>query len=506
MGIGLVRAPCALFGQTSESSYCLSIGNHGLSGFLRAPGAGCADSFGARTKRTMLSYHELLRQRMKEQEQQQKEQQQRQQHEDEHGRPFQEQSLAEPSSAFRASYFAQATLPGRPYSPPLVFDDPALIASAPFPYYSPRSRYGSPTSSFRSPRPVSPIEVRPAATPRTSAGRSKLMAESKKWEIAEAHRVQRSQRGYNICSLKGQWQSDVTIATQKARDERLQALEDSREMHRQLVDEIGREGKDHAEELKRQTREGRQAWKHHGRALHEANENTERVRAVIQHLHAGRRAQAAEYVTARRQAEQEKTQELAELIMTTRSRAEHNRERTEGRKRAASAITLQLRSTNVVAMRERLLECEDEVRQNKGAEEERRKTSRDGVAKVLAPINVKEFKAQERARKAQVAARLRAQSQANLEMARASFDEEDLRKRNMHDAVRRAATDGFGDHWQAAYSSVAHSGTSLMSAARDEGIHGFKHDLPSARSPAGRWLREYAQTRVLSGSPRGITV
>ena len=425
-----------------------------------------------------------------------KEQQQRQQHEDEHGRPFQEQSLAEPSSAFRASYVAQATQPGRPYSPPLVFEDPDLIASAPFPYYSPRSRYGSL-------RPVSPIEVRPAATPRTSTGRSKLMAESHKWEFAEAHRVQRIQRGYNICSLKGQWQSDVTIATQKARDERLQALEDSREMHRQLVDEIGREGKDHAEELNRQTREGRQAWKHHGRALHEANENTERVRAVIQHLHAGRQAQAAEYVTARRQAEQEKAQELAELIMTTRSRAERNRERTARRKRAASAITLQLRSTNVVAMRERLLECEDEVRQNKGAEQERRKTSRDGVAKALAPINVKEFKAQERARKAQVAARLRAQSQANLEKARASFDEEDLRKRNMHDAVRRAATDGFGDHWQAAYSSVAHSGTSLMSAARDEGIRGFKHDLPSARSPAGRWLREYAQTRVLSGSPRG---
>ena len=76
------------------------------------------------------------------------------------------------------------------------------------------------------------------------------------------------------------------------------------------------------------------------------------------------------------------------------------------------------------------------------------------------------------------------------------------RRRRLHDGVRKAETDGFGDTRVFAYSSVMHSGTSLWSQtsySREEGQRRrrFRHDLPNPKSPSGRWLRDYAN-HVLS--------
>ena len=88
-----------------------------------------------------------------------------------------------------------------------------------------------------------------------------------------------------------------------------------------------------------------------------------------------------------------------------------------------------------------------------------------------------------------------------------AFENEDGRRRQLHDAVRLAATDGFGDDDKRAYSSFKHSGTSISSSAREEGYnHGFKHDLPSARSPAGRWIREYAHAAHHAQLARSRTI
>lgn len=438
----------------------------------------------------------------------------------------------------------------RPYSPPLVYDDPAMISSAPFPFYSPRT--ASP-----SPRPVSPIEVRPAWTPRTSSGRSKLMAESEKWESAEEHRERRNQRDYNVGALKGQRQYARDVEAHRARDARLQALYDSRENHRELVDDIGREGKEHAEELRRQHADAKATWKSRGKARYMANKNTERVREQMEKVHLERAAHVAARSQERREAEQERAREVAERVLATRARADRNRKSTEAKIRSSSAHELrvrlrlwhwrvllcsalptgvlshselprthpspippayeltvlclspwppeQMRSAQVGAARERLMEREEEVREIKGEQLASKQVSRDGVAKALAPSNVREFKAQEQARKSANSARLRELSRSHLERARATFDDEDDRKRRLHDAVRRAATDGFGDQDKAAYSSVVHSGTSIVGCARLEGPHGFKHDLPSARSPAGRWLREYAMA-TLSRANSVVTI
>ena len=144
-------------------------------------------------------------------------------------------------------------------------------------------------------------------------------------------------------------------------------------------------------------------------------------------------------------------------------------------------------------MREGQQGRESNVHQARGQLLASRRESRDTVARSLSPSNVRAFKAQDQARKAQVSSRLRDESRANLLNARMALELEDERRRQLHDRVRRAATRGYGDHAQRAYSSVSHSGTSIFSSARRDGTHPFKHDLPSARSPAGRWLREYAQ-------------
>mmetsp|Transcript_21125 Transcript_21125/g.54092 ORF Transcript_21125/g.54092 Transcript_21125/m.54092 type:complete len:157 (+) Transcript_21125:1094-1564(+) len=143
-------------------------------------------------------------------------------------------------------------------------------------------------------------------------------------------------------------------------------------------------------------------------------------------------------------------------------------------------------------MRERCWEQEDGIRQTKDELLASKQSSYHEVSTAVGPNKVREFKAQERARKAQNSARMRQESRINLDRARMAFEDEDARKRRLHDAVRRAATDGYGDLNKTAYSSFMHSGTSLNSSARHDGQHAYKHDLPSARSPLGKWIRDYA--------------
>ena len=137
----------------------------------------------------------------------------------------------------------------------------------------------------------------------------------------------------------------------------------------------------------------------------------------------------------------------------------------------------------------------------------RRTMLHHGVAGALSPGNVQEFKERERQRKAAQSARMKAQSLRNRELFELAKREDEERRRRLHDGVRKAATDGHGDRRSTAYSSVMHSGTSLWSHSREEGQrHRFRHDLPNPRSPAGKWLREYAQAVVSARPSRSNSV
>ena len=371
-----------------------------------------------------------------------------------------------------------------------ISDSYSLVDSIPWPYHSPRTAYSwSPRSACTSPL----SDVRPQWTPRTSAGRAKLMTESKKWERAEDERqrkahhehlkYQRSQHGF-------QSKSDRVFI---AREDKLNALQDSREAHCKAIHAVGRVVKARAEELRQQHIQGQQAWQARGRALHSVNNNSERVRGQRDKLHQERSAHSAARAAERRRHEAERALERAEHIRVSRERAARNRRITQDRVRVSSTRSLESRERGVDDMRETQLAREEERFQTMHQKREANREKRDGVAKALSPMNVRDFKAREQARKAQVSARMREQSIKNgREFLQARLADME-RKTRQHDAVRRSAIEGYGDHVETAYSSVAHSGTSLLSSARDDGPHPFKHDLPTVLSPSGRWLRGYAQ-------------
>lgn len=218
------------------------------------------------------------------------------------------------------------------------------------------------------------------------------------------------------------------------------------------------------------------------------------MRRQLEKLRESRAAQVAELQRERQRGEIERQEETAERCRMTRMRAEANRMRNMQRIRGASARELARREGDVDDARDLAQMRVAERDQTRDALRERNRSSRDSVYATSAPENVRDFKEQERMRKAERSARLKAESTAcslALDEARRIEDE---RKRALHDAVRKAALGGFGDRSKTAYSDYRHSGTSLRSHSRREGApHGFRHELPSARSPAGRWLREYAR-------------
>lgn len=249
-----------------------------------------------------------------------------------------------------------------------------------------------------------------------------------------------------------------------------------------------------------QHRQKQRAWEAKGRALPRATDNTERVRSQIEKMHAQRAAAVAARTAERLRAEREKDEEHAALVHATRVRAQEARARQAERVRSSSAHAHSQREGVVGSMREQQSAHEDQIHTSRQHEADAHREQRDGIARVLSPGNVRDFKAQEQARKAQRAERLKAEREEQRRRLDAARRDEDERKRQLHNAVRKAALDGFGDREKTAYSSYMHSGTSHQSLARDDGRHDYKHDLPSSRAPYGRWLREYAKLSASSTS------
>jgi hypothetical protein len=318
------------------------------------------------------------------------------------------------------------------------------------------------------------------------------MMESTNWELAEDEReLQRTRDRQIEASHDRRRRLTAALA-----DQRRDKLQRSRELHRRLVDRVGSEAKAYSDDCRRQTLDARSAWEQTARALPRAQQNNERARRQVERVHAERAAVVAARTADRLRAEHEQQEEAAERQRATRARAEANRRGAMLKIRASADQERLQREATVDGMRDLATSRESARVETKRQHLEANRSTHDGVAQRLAPENVREFKAREQARKHESSSRLRAQSGRGRETFDAWRRSDEDRKRAVHDAVRRSELGGFCDRRRTAYSSYRHSGTSNFSHSREEGAHRFRHDLPSARSPAGRWLRDYGATYV----------
>ena len=340
--------------------------------------------------------------------------------------------------------------------------------------------------------PSSPVGVRPQWTPRTSAGRAKLMTESANWELAEEERVLQRERDLQI--EQQQWQRrELTAALAEQRKD---ALETSRENHRVAVRRISKEAKDESDGCRRQHAVAREAFQDRAsKTIPRAQENQERVRREQMRMHEDRSSHVAAQNAERQRADYERQREIAEHKASARARADERKRVHTYRAHSTKARELRSREANVDEMRQKQASREGALNQYKEQVRQFNRCLRDGVATSSSPDMVRDFKARERARKAALSGQVKDQLERDRQEFEAARRSEEERKRAMHDDVRRAATGGFGDRRRAGY-GVKYSGTSCYSQSRHDGRHDFRHELPTTRSPAGRWLREYAQSYV----------
>ena len=372
----------------------------------------------------------------------------------------------------------------------------------------PTSTTGRPISSTGSLAALSicssPIAgVRPQYTPRTSVGRSVLMHESNKWELAETERRARRQREEHAGERLQMRGRSNAVEASIAREAMKNALDSSRESYRQAVDKIGQEMRAAGEDLRQQHSQAKCAWQDKGRSQPRAQDNTERVHGEVQKVRDARASHVATYSADLRRDEEELARMREERKSLVRERGQRSRRASREDMKSSMDDTMRKRAATVDETRQRQATSQSLRSQAVASEIARRTTLHHGVAGALSPGNVHEFKERERQRKAAQTARLKAQSLRNRELFEVAKREDEERRRRLHDGVRKAATDGYGDRHRTAYSSVMHSGTSLWSHSREDGQrHRFRHDLPNPRSPAGKWLRDYAQAAVSARTSR----
>lgn len=344
----------------------------------------------------------------------------------------------------------------------------------------------------------SPIAgVRPQWTPRTSAGRAKLMTESDNWEAAESAREEKKARELVMADrLRLRKLSNTDEATLRKGATR-NALDSSREEYRKFIEELGREGKRQAEDIRRQHAEARQAWQARGSALPRAQENTQRANSEFAKVVEANAMYVAKFEAFMKREIEDQVDGLNARKAQIREAGQRMRRMGQMSRRVSKEALAREREATVEATRQRQQAGERQLAEAKANEASRRIALHDSVARRLSTGHVRDFKDQERRRKEKLAAEAKAQSILNRQRYEQAVREDEARKKRLHDGVRRAINEGNGDTDVFAYSSVMHSGTSLWSHAvgysRTDGErHRFRHNLPNAKSPAGRWLREYA--------------
>ena len=398
--------------------------------------------------------------------------------------------------------------PSRSSPVPVVFGHQRLQQHRPFAMVPELTIH--PSGPFEAPeldcQLYSPIAgVRPQWTPRTSAGRAKLMTESYKWEQAETVRELKKSHQQAVSERSQMRKMSNADEAALRREATRQALDSSRECYHQMVEEIGREGKESAETNRRLHAEARRAWQDRGHALPRAQQNTQRAQLEQKKVVASNALHVASVEEFMRREEENLVDGLHARKAAIREAGQRMRRTSQMARRISKEGNMREREATVESIRQRQTAGEKQLAQARSDEAARRLALHDSVSRRLSTGNLRDFKAQERERKAYVAAQLKAESLRNRKQYEQTVRADTERRRRLHDGVRKAETDGFGDTRVFAYSSVMHSGTSLWSQAdysREEGGRRFRHDLPNPKSPSGRWLRSYANQVVGSRTSR----
>lgn len=315
------------------------------------------------------------------------------------------------------------------------------------------------------------------------------MLESSNWEAAENERELQRARDQQIHERHVHQRHEAASRAEQTR----QALQQSRDEHAAAVARSAHESKEYSDDCRRQFTHAREAFLEKARAIPRTQDNQARVRRQCDKLRETRASAVAVQTAVQRAAEMDWHVERDEMRARTRARADEHRRAHAARLRSASTRQQLQREGDVDVARELAFVRESEREHQRQAALARNRHTHDGVSSLSGPEQVRR---QERARKAEKIAHHKAESEAIEVALEARRREEDARKRALHDGVRRAATGGFGDRRRTAYSDYRHSGTSLLSHSRGDGRHSFRHELPSARSPAGRWLRDYASAYI----------
>ena len=329
------------------------------------------------------------------------------------------------------------------------------------------------------------------------------MSESNNWERAETQRHSQRLRE-RVADERLQLQQEVIAeCAANARNSAREALEFSRQSHRQLVAKLADDVKAEGSLLRQELVQAKQSWQHRGRAQPRADENTKKAKDRMEVVRARNSREAGTAQANLRRNQADTAHEATLCVRAVRDRSQMQRRVSKERMDSSRELTLQNREETVEQMRQQQLSGAEARKSAQRVETSRRSQSHDRVANALSLERVRDFKAQERARKAASARREREQLGRYREQAEDVRRADAEHRRRLHDGVRRSCIEGWGDRRTTAYSSFAHSGTSLWSQARNDGAHPYAHDLPNARSPAGRWLREYAQALVGSTASRG---
>lgn len=319
------------------------------------------------------------------------------------------------------------------------------------------------------------------------------MEESKRWEAAERERQLQRTRELH-CEHRREHRRELTASLH---DSRVDALNESREDQLQRVEDRRREAKELSWALRQERQHLQDEWMESARAIRRADENIVRCRRQAEKVQAERAALVAARTAERQRDEIDKAAAIEDLKRSTQERATRSRRHSKEKMRCSSAHQVRHREAAVDEMRGEQLAREGARDRWRAGVLDSNRDRYGEIARMLSPGRVHDFKRAEALRKAQDAMRIKDERARFRQRFEAKRRIEEERKRQIHDAVRRAEVEGYGDRRRTAYGSFMHSGTSTKSQARaDDGRpHGFKHDLPSAKSPAGRWLREYAQVQ-----------
>jgi hypothetical protein len=285
-------------------------------------------------------------------------------------------------------------------------------------------------------------EYRPQWTPRTTAGRAKLRVDDNNWEYAERHRQQREERENYTAEFRNHVQLTNSYEAAVKREERLSALQHSREATSQQIVEQGKQIKSESEQLRAVARQQRQQWEDYGRFLtgFHTNVGARRARRLVE----DEKVDEAEVRRRQRESHRhERAYEVSQRVLANREKAQRARTELSLSMRSVSAAELHSRHQVAQWMRQA-----ERVRDGERGAEKRQvletaKQSHDAVLENSSRGKVVGYLEADRRRRAATAAAQRAQLRSMSHVRAAEHYDEISRRRAMHDAVRHAELHGY---------------------------------------------------------------